>query len=141
MAPCYTSQSTMCEEQVYIRGSIRNRKTESPDDIRVWVSRRIQASGFCLTWDNYGTSASHPLNEGMLNEMINSKEDDIRKGNVISSTAIDAKPGNNLRNGGESGRINPDSQYWNPISQHLRMTRPAFSNPILFITNLKSCHG
>jgi len=31
----------------------------------------------------------------MPNEKINGKEDDIRKGNIISSAAIDAKPENN----------------------------------------------
>jgi len=41
----------------------------------------------------------------MLDEEINSKEDDIRKGKIISSTAIDAKPGSNLRNGGGAGGL------------------------------------
>lgn len=39
-------------------------------------------------------------NEEMLYEDINSKKDDIRKSNTMSSTSIEAKSGNNLRNGG-----------------------------------------
>lgn len=98
IGPCCTPQSTMREEQVYIRGSMRNRKIESPDDIRVWVSRRIQASGPAVIQDNYGTSASPPRMKKCL-----AKRSTARKTtNIITSTAIDAKPG---RNGGGAGGL------------------------------------
>jgi hypothetical protein len=39
------------------------------------------------------------------------------------------------------GQLNLDSQHWNPISQPPEVKRPNFANLVLFISNLKGCHG